>query len=378
MKKLFWAAAALLVLACGKTPDPELQKISTDGIPGSIKKIFVLSEGGMGSNNASLDMWSMDNGLWYQGVFKKANPSLGAELGDVGNDIAVHGDEVWIVVNNSGIVEVISASTHKEITSVSIPMPRNIAFDDKYAYVSSWAGAFATYDENYVLVDSNNPKGKVYRVDLVTKKVDGSVEVGYQPEGLAVSGGNLYVANSGGIASQTGAGYDNTLSVIDCATFRVLETIEIAPNLQKVFVTDNGRVYVTCFGDYYSVHSGLYMIDGTAVKKIADYVSVATCCGNSVYCIGSEKEWDYSATDKEYYAWSSHDGFFSAWNFDVSKIVTPYGLCVIDSNGEGWANAVLVADAGDYFNPGSVTYYYKGTFIGKAVAGVCPGHFAIW
>lgn len=378
MKKLLWAAAALLVIACGKTPEQELQKISTDGIPGSVKKVFLLNEGGMGSNNASLDMWDISSGLWHQRIFAKSNPQILTGLGDVGNDIAVHGDEVWIVMNNSGIIEIISAQTQEEIAAKSLAMPRGIAIDDKHAYISSWAGAFANYDENYNLVGSSNPRGVVYRIDIETKQVDGFVQVGYQPEGLAIKGNNLYVANSGGIASQVGAGYDNTVSVVDLETFKVTSTIEVAPNLQKVFVTDNGMVYVTCFGDYYSVHSGLYMIDGTAVKKIADYVSTAACCGNSVYCIGSEKEWDYSATDKEYYAWSSHDGYFSAWNFDVSKITTPYGLCVIDSAGEGWANAVLIADAGDYFNPGSVSYYYKGTFMGKAVAGVCPGHFAIW
>jgi len=379
MKKLLWAAAALLVIACGKTPDPEMTtRISTDGIPASVQKVFILNEGGMGSNNASLDMWRFSDGGWFLSIFKKANPSVGAGLGDVGNDIAVNGDEVWIVVNNSGIVEVISASTHKEITAISVPTPRHIAFDDTYAYVSSWAGAYATYDANYALVDSKNPIGVVYRINLATKKVDGSVEVGYQPEGVAVSGGKLYVANSGGIASQTGAGYDNTVSVIDLSTFKVTETIEVAPNLKEVFALDNGSIYVTAIGDYWSVHSGLYMLSGEGVKKIADYVSTAAACGNSVYCIGTEKEWDYTAEDKEYFAWSSHDGYFTAWNFDVSRIKTPYGLCVIDSNGEGWANAVLVADAGDYFNPGSVSYYYKGTFVGTAPAGVIPGHFAIW
>lgn len=374
MKKLLWAAAALLVLACGKPQDPELQKLSSDGVPGNIRKVFVLNEGGMGSNNASLDVWRISDGAWINGVFKKANPSVGAGLGDVGNDIAVHGDEVWIVVNNSGIVEVISASTHKEIAAISIPTPRCIAFDDKYAYVSSWAGAYATYDQNYTLVDSKNPKGAVYRIDLATRKVDGSVEVGYQPEGVAVSGEVLYVANSGGIASQTGAGYDTTVSVVDLATFRVSGTIDVAPNLQKMFVTDNGTVYVTCFGDYWSVHSGLYMISGESAQKISDYVTAAACCGNSVYCIGTEQEWDYSAISKQYDAWSCTDGIFTAWNFDVGNIVTPYGLCILDTSGDAW----LIADAGDYFNPGSVSYYYKGTFVGKAAAGVMPGHFGIW
>ena len=41
-------------------------------------------------------------------------------------------------------------------------------------------------------------------------------------------------------------------------------------------------------------------------------------------------------------------------------------------------DAFLVGDAGDYFNPGTVSLYKNGRKAWTVTAGVCPGHFAIW
>ena len=270
MKKarmLLLFGALLSVLACQKDPIPEVykdanltgEKVDVSGIPANVKKIFMLNEGGMGSNNASLDFLRISDGNYVTGVFKKMNPDAGAGLGDVGNDIAVHGDEVWMVINNSGIVEVISAKDETEIAAIQVATPRSIAFDDTYAYVSSWAGAYAngSYDANgnYTITDSKNPKGQVYRINLSTKKVDGSVEVGYQPEGIAYYNGKLYVANSGGISSQLppNYSYDNTVSIIDTKSFKVTKTIEVQVNLKNVYSDGTGNIYITTLGNYWSI-----------------------------------------------------------------------------------------------------------------------------
>ena len=388
MKKarlLLLCGALVSVFACQKDPIPETfkdadltgEKVDVSGISANVKKIFVLSEGGMGSNNASLDFLRISDGNYVSGVFKKMNPEIGAGLGDVGNDIAVHGDEVWMVINNSGIVEVISAKDEIEIAAIQIPTPRNIAFDDSYAYVSSWAGAYAngSYDSegNYTITDSKNPKGQVYRINLSTKKVDSTVEVGYQPEGLAVYGNKLYVANSGGISSQLppNYSYDNTVSIIDTKSFKVTKAVDVQVNLKNVYSDGSGNIYVTTMGNYWSIHSGLYMIDATdAVKHIADYVSVSSLSDGTLYCIGAEEEFAWSAA-KTWKAWSCKNGIKT--DFPISLTATTlYSLCAISKN------TFLVGDAGDYFNPGTVSLYSNSNKVWTVTAGVCPGHFAIW
>ena len=389
MKKarlLLLCGALVSVFACQKDPIPETPskdaelsgiKVDVSTISTTAQKVFVLNEGGLGANNSTLDFLRFSDGNYITGAFKKMNPSSGAGLGDVGNDIVVNGDEVWMVINNSGIVEVISAKDETEIAVISLPTPRNIAFDDSYAYVTSWNGAFVagSYDENYnyVITDSANPKGVVYRINLSTKKVEGNVEVGYQPEGIAYYDGKLFVANSGGISSQLPPlySYDKTVSVIDTKSFKVSKTFDVQVNLKSVFSDGSGHIYVTTFGDYYSIHSGLYMLDmNGSVKHISDYVSVAAIDGDTLYCIGNENEFDWSAP-KVYKAWKCSGGNKTDWSLPIEATAL-YSLYTIN------AETFLIGDAGDYFNPGNVSCYNKGSKLWTVTAGVCPGHFAIW
>ena len=200
-KALLVLCAALSLAACTKDLEPsadillEGEELDLKGFGGSFRKLFVLNEGGLGANNATLDFLNLQKGRYVRSSFRKMNPSVAGGLGDVGNDIALLGDELWMVINNSGIVEVASAVDETEIAAIAVPTPRNIAFDDNYAYVTSWAGAYATgtYDDkgNYTISDSSNPKGCVYRINLKNKKIEGTVEVGLQPEGIACYGGRL-------------------------------------------------------------------------------------------------------------------------------------------------------------------------------------------
>lgn len=373
---------------------------------GSASKLFVLNEGGMGSNNSTLDFLRFSDSTYVSGAFRKMNPEIAAGLGDVGNDIAVNGNEVWLVINNSGLVEVISAFDETEIAAIRVPTPRNIAFDNKYAYVTSWAGAHATgsYDSSgsYSITDSSNPKGQVYRINLNSKKVEGTVEVGYQPEGIACYNGKLYVANSGGISSQLppSYSYDNTVSIIDAASFKVVQTVEVEVNLKNVYSDGNGVIYVTTLGNYWNVHTGLYYfyVENPSVVRKAGVnqqessgdlqVSCSCICGDTVYCIGTPDEFDWTASHT-YYTW----GFkIVDKTIDRGAIIkyprefkgTPYGLSIIESPGSGNTtyHYIIVGDAGDYFNPGTVSCYELdfGSMqkLWTVTAGVCPGHFAIW
>ena len=143
-------------------------------------------------------------------------------------------------------------------------------------------------------------------------------------------------------------------------------------NLKNAWSDGAGNVYVTCLGDYWSVHSGLYVIDrNDAVKHVSDYVSVSALKDGVVYCIGTEDEFDWSGAPKTWKAWSCRDGLVSplGWSVDAT---TPY--CLYAFSGDTF----LLGDAGDYFNPGTVSLYGPGGKKWIVTAGVCPGHIAIW
>ena len=156
--------------------------------------MYVLNEGNMGSNKCTLDYLDLSTGTYTRNIYPSRNPNQVMELGDVGNDIKIYGSSLWMVVNMSNKVEVAHAATAVSRGHVDIPNCRNIAFANGYAYVSSYVGK----------VNGESVLGGVYKVDTTTLQVVGKVTVGYQPDELAVVGGKLYVANSGGYQAVQG------------------------------------------------------------------------------------------------------------------------------------------------------------------------------
>lgn len=379
MIKATWLllCGVLTLCACQKDPVPETpskdaeltgEKVDVTPFKDVARKVFLLNEGAMGSNDASLDFLRLSDGTYVSGAFKKMNPDVAGGLGDTGNDIAIHGDEVWMVINNSGIVEVISAQDETEIAAITVPTPRNIAFDNKYAYVSSWSGAFYGGTEN--------PLGRVYRISLASRKVEGSVEVGHQPEGLACYDGKLFVANSGGVGSQLPPdyAYDRTVSIIDTKTFQVTKTIDVQLNLKDVYSDGKGNIYVTSLGNFGDVHSGLYLFNANnpgPVLHVCDYVKVSALCGDTLYCIGTETEFDWEISSHEYKTIAVKDGTGEIVTFDFTAQAL-YSLAVLD------ADTFLIGDAGDYVNPGTLSCYVKNHKRWTVTAGLFPGHFAVY
>ena len=399
MKKIALLIVSGLVLigiaACSKDEGPS--QPSTDTVSGDenlagetvtvgdYKKIFVLNEGQMGANNATLDFLRFSDGKYVRNAYNQMNPEQPLGLGDVGNDIAVTGNEVWMIVNNSGLIEVADARDERHIATIEIPTPRNIVFDGKYAYVTSWNGAVAVYGEGYTVdaAQSKNPKGVVYKIDVNTHKIVGNVEVGYQPEGLAAYDGNLYVANSGGISSQLAPAYayDYTISIVNLSTFKVTETVEVAPNLKGVFSDGKGTIYVTTLGNYSNVHSGLYAFSAASPKSVSRVEgtgtigyngSVAAVNGTKIYVFGNDTEFDWSASKHDWYVWSVEEGIVLDEKLDLTGL-NPYAAFSVGGQ-------LFVSDAKDYVGPGTVSMFdlTKNAKLWTVTAGVCPGHFAIW
>lgn len=337
-------------------------------------KLFVLNEGKMGSNNASVDFLRFSDGLYVRNSFDQMNPSMVLGLGDIGNDIKIDDDEVWTTVNGSGIVEVFSAYDEKHIATINVPSPRNVVLDDDYAYVTSYSGAYYGGPDRL---------GAVYRISRKGYAVIDFIEVGYQPEGLDIYGDKLFVANGGGLKSDYS--YDDRLMVIDLKDFVKTGEIKIAKNLKDVMIDDEGNGYVTALGDYFSIHSGIYKFDAatcTAKGQIDGVrVSCVTMSDDVVYAIGSddEFEWDPSfvKTYKLYSITASSNGncVVKDYRFPSPELVTvPYGICVNDETGE-----IYVGDAGNYVDPGTVTCLASDLSLRwQTTGGINPAHMALW
>lgn len=366
------ALSALLVATSCRRDElivPSTRGQVTPGVANSvIKGFFLLNEGNMGSNKATIDYFDYESGVYSKNIFAERNPGVVKELGDVGNDIEIYGAKLYAVINVSHLVEVMDAKTAKHITQISIPNCRYITFKGKYAYVSSYAGP--------VQIDPNARLGYVAKVDTTSMSVVATCTVGYQPEEMVVVGDKLYVANSGGYRVPN---YDNTVSVIDLNTFTEIKKIPVAINLHRLEVDRYGYIYVSSRGDYYNVPSKTYIIDSRD-DRVLDVLgelpnSNMTLCGDSLYVYSTE--WSYIT--------GSNKVTYAIVNTKTQKIVTrnfikdgtdknikiPYGIAVNPETRE-----FFVTDAGNYVTPGRLYCFTKdGIKKWDVETGDIPAHF---
>ena len=334
----------------------------------SIKGFYLLNEGNMGSNKCTLDFYDATTGIYTRNIYAEVNPSVVKELGDVGNDLQVYDGKLWAVVNCSHFVEVMDAGTAEHITQISIPNCRYICFDGEYAYVSSYAGP--------VQIDPNARLGYVAKIDIKSLQVVDTCTVGYQPDELVVSDGRIYVANSGGYRVPN---YDRTVSVIDIASFRVVETIDVAINLHRMEVDKRGYVWVSSRGDYYGRGSKTFVID-TKGNEVCDSFEVAnsemTISGDSLYIIGSEWSYVSNSWRVTYKIIDTEKRQVVSENFIAdgtdSRIRMPYGVAV-----NRYAGELYITDAGNYVSPGTLyCFSLDGVLKWSVRTGDIPAHFA--
>ena len=370
MKKryLLWILVPILLAACRKEQKTIPEKVTQVGPAdtGALKRMYVLNEGNMGSNKASLDYLDLQTGQYHQDVYEQANPTVVQGLGDVGNDLGVYGSRLYIVVNNSNKVEVVNANTVKRIGQVNIQNCRNVIFNNGKAYVSAYLG---------IVGDPKAPNGAVYEIDTATLQVTRKVTVGRQPEELAIVNNKLYVANSGGYSPPN---YERTVSVVDLNSFAETKRIDVAINLEKLKPDGYGNLYVTSRGDYYTIPPDLYVIDTKtdAVKK--DFklpVSNLFISGDTAYMYSvafsyttGQNTISYSMIDvrtetilnKQYIT----DG-------TQQQIKVPYGIAVNPVTRE-----VYVTDAKNYVTPGTLySFGADGKKKWSVTTGDIPGHF---
>ena len=340
---------------------------------GNILGMYVLNEGNMGSNKASIDFLDLDENKptvhYLRNIYSERNPNVVKELGDVGNDIKIYGSKLWIVVNVSNKVEVATADSCKRITQINIPNCRYLAFKDGFAYVSSYVGP--------VKFDKDAPLGMVYKVDTVDFKKKDSVVVGYQPEELCIVDNKLYVANSGGYR---GPNYDQTLSEIDLTTFKEIRKIMVGLNPHHCQVDHYGQIWVTSRGNYNDVPSRIYRLYKgrnqlyEVMDSIDTPVSGLSIVGDSLYYYGTA--WNNAtATNNISYGLINvrthkiiDTNLFSAPQ--LKAITMPYGIIVNPTNRDFY-----LMDAKNYVSSGSLLHFKSdGTFDWSVQTGDIPGH----
>ena len=338
---------------------------------GDIVGMYVLCEGNMGSNKCTLDYLDLSGVTvhYLRNIYAERNPNVVKELGDVGNDAKIYGSRLWLVINCSNKVEVCRASDAVKIGKIDIPNCRYLAFDDGYAYVSSYVGP--------VSIDEQAPRGRVYKVDTLSlQKVD-SVVVGYQPEEMAVYGGKLYVANSGGYRVPD---YDRMVSVIDLKTFREEYQVDVAPNLHRMRIDHYGQLWVTSRGNYDDAPACISCLriseSGQPIVTDQLQVGVSDLCivGDSLYYCGSEWSQTEQRTTISYGIMNVRTHQVVTHQLspapELQQVKMPYGIIVNPQRRDFY-----VMDAKNYVSSGDLLHFRSdGSFDYKVRTGDIPAH----
>lgn len=271
--KLFAIIALALLAGCSKVGNEDRNETKDGGY-------FVLNSGNINVNNSNISVFNVNNKELTLNAFYQSNEKY---LGDLGQDILVAGDEIYISVSNSRRIFVTDSQLKikKEIT---FGIGGNDAFQPRY--LCSYQGKiYVTYYEGYL---GRIDPAEDYKVECT--------KVGEYPEGLDCCSGKAYVANSGGMNYPD---YDKTLSVVDLGTFKETAKIQVNTNPEFVKANDQGSlIFVSSKGNYADI-PGMLQVVSTSDNTVKDLgfnnlIWMAKGPENKIYLLsgGYDQNWN--------------------------------------------------------------------------------------
>jgi len=197
------------------SPDTGYSYLQDDGL-------FLVNEGNFMGGNGSLSFYSFKSSVIYNGLFNEIN---GRPLGDIPNSITLYGDRLYIVVNNSGKIEVTERATLKSVKTIrELDSPRNIL----------------VVGQNIAFVTSLWSK-KIIVIDLNDYSVSGFIDIRRSSEAITMVRNKVYVScwSSG-----------NEVMVIDPVSRKVTDSINVGIEPESMVTDKYERLWVLCSGGY--------------------------------------------------------------------------------------------------------------------------------
>lgn len=278
----------------------------------------------------------------FNDLFSAANSR---PLGDVPNSLLVKEDKIYIVVNNSGKIEIADHVTcESKGTIKGLVSPRNMAvINDNKAYVTS------LYSDSIAIID------------LPGSFISGYINLRRTSESIKVYGNEAFIANwSGG----------KEIMVVNTLTDKVVDSIGVSLEPESMAIDNKRRLWVLCNGGWErKTAAELYVFDLTTHRFEKKFIfpsklSSPTCLqadglGQTLYYIDKGvKLMDINSA-----------------NLPVAPIVPEeigasfYKIGINPVNSD-----IFISDAGDYSQAGNLLLYKNdGTFISKNKAGIIPG-----
>ena len=316
------------------------------------ENLIVCNEGNWQSDNGQLSYYDGTAGVLTNKWFRQVN---GSKLGDTPNDIIQVNDTlIAIAVNWSNIIQYIHPDGTACGATENVPNNRRMCADGNYLYITSYA---------HKCGNQTFEKGYVAKIDVKTKQVVATCEVGWEPEGVRLYEGKLYVANTGGYAFSENHAYETTVQVVDAETMKSIKTIDTGCiNLYGEMSQAGQYLCINSCGDYYNVKPKTVIVDcKTDEVKTFDFpCTYNTTDGKLFYTVGSEFSYNTGAYVYQIKTINPEtkevkDGIFcEAITRKIKEITSPYELYI-----SPYTKNVYFTDAGSYASAGYLYGYTK-------------------
>ncbi|MFH1214076.1 MAG: hypothetical protein V1681_08290, partial [Candidatus Neomarinimicrobiota bacterium] len=183
---------------------------------------FILCEGNFNSANASL--WQLAGTDRLSGPIHwnfSDNP-----LGDVGQNLRIYRDKLYIVMNNSNSLEVMDLTddvAYERTVSLTYAGPRDIAFIDNHAFITCW----------YL--------PGILSLDLNTWQIDDTISINGLPDNIIADNGRLYTS----IAMNTDWSSADIVIALDSTggEYAPSDTFTVIPGPNQLLLNEN-KLYV--------------------------------------------------------------------------------------------------------------------------------------
>jgi len=364
---------ATMLISCNPDPQPTPVGPNDTIQPFELKGVYVLNEGNYLFSNGSLSFYDIEADTVYNNLFYKAN---NAPIGDVAESMALVGNKLYIVVNNSNYIYKVDANTIEcdvtkpfKLTDFYSPREMHFVAPNK-AYVTDLIGT------------------DLWIIDPQEMTHTGSVAMGNTTEKMLQVGNELYVSNWSYYYTDADSHKSyKTVQVVDLNNDVKVADIEVGKEPNTMVVDKNRHVWVLCEGrswDEEYDEQGLPYGENPTLWEIDPVLKNAVCRLELKGPYEDDDEIKGVATALK--ANLAGDKFYLIYNnevrrFDLSTMslsdnfrITPepeglfYNMAVDPNTGD-----IYVTDAKNYMVNGTVYRYSEdGLLLASFEAGLIP------
>ena len=331
-----FVALGLLLFSCSSDDDTTPLLTESDNL------ILISNEGAFFGNSASLTLVNREESIATQNIYYDANEE--AELGDVAQSMYEYNDEIYVVVNNSGKIEVIDADNFTAKRTISgLASPRYMLFEsaDK-AYVSDYSAKG---------IHVVNPTNGTYQT---------FINGGFWVEHMIAFNNQIWCS----------APDKDKVFFLDPLSQTFTDSLTLSHGVSDMGIDANNDFWIMSQGSYNEpiIEPALHHIDGNTKEIIATYsFPSGTGFGGNLTMSGDKQSVLYLMGGKIYKLVIT-DATLPTIPFIEKSVGGFYTLTVNKENGE-----IAATDAFDFSQAGRVYFYAAtGNAIDNYATGIAP------